>query len=1604
MRTRRMRIASALAAALLLGGFAARAAAAGEGLAARASLITNGDFKALDASGRPAGWRLADTGVTIVTEGDTTTLALKTTAPSSTSATQELVLDPAWSVLRFTYQVQVRALAPGRESWNDARIALTFLGPDDKVIHLVAGNWQKPTEGWVAGEQDVPIPVGAARVKISPAIFEAVGEWELRGLRVELLAKRGEGIDSRLPAGQLLTWGQEPLEERGPRRASICLNGLWRFQPALGPAVVTPQNTGWGWVRVPGSWRAWGAFEGVTRASGPSWDGFDGETPAAWYERDLTIPAAWSGRAILLDLQRVSTDAAVFIDGREVGRIAWPGGEVDLTTAIRPGQTHRLRLKLVAVTDAAEVTRFMGTGEGQVIKETATLGTRGVIGDAQLSSRPAGAYLTNCGIRTSVREHSLALELDYAGLATAGTVALSAVVRDAQGAVAQRFSANLAASAGIGTLATTWNWAEPRLWDTDTPNLYTLELTARGPGLDDALLEPFGVREFRLDGKRFLLNEKEIRLRPTHVNAEALVNGNRALMAAFFAGLRANGFNAIELWPWDRDERGRPEFDDLWCIEADRLGFLVICPALCQGRLLGEWNKPGVKEGWQKRMTPQLKALRNHPSVVAWATGANRFGHGQDQNPELIGAKSRAWIDDPQWRRNAAFGEEAVAMIKQVDPSRPVLLHAGGPVGDIYTANTYLCLTALQEREEWPSRWVTDGDMPLLMVEFGTPLYTSFHRGRQGYGQASTSEPLYSEFCAIYQGADAYRTETPAYRATLAATFEKEQLWRTWHPIDAEQLHPGYLQLQARFARHTWRAWRTWGVTGGMVPWSNQGWQKDSGPAAVAMGLKPRPAVTMPAFAPGLRGTWRASADADIAHFLQPEGMIPTPVSEALSSANQPTLAWIGGAPDFVDKTHHYRTGEKVAKQLALLNDSRAPQRFRATWQVEMGGKRIAEGRQEGELAAATTRLLPLNFTLPAALAADNVYGVIQLECSMGEARHSDSFPFRVFRPAKGELPAVALLDPLGDTAALLKSLGVAATPWDGAATGRLLVVGRNALAKGGADLALIEGHLRRGGPVLLMAQDPEWLRGRLGLRVARQLTRRGFPTLADHPALGGLDAEALRDWSGSSRLVDPTDVSLVGTHPWRCPPYGWRWGARHAISSAAIEVPHRAGWRPLIACEFDSAYTPLAELAVGAGMLMVCTLDLEDHAAADPAAERLARSVLAAAASAKPELRAPAAYLGGAEGAALLTSAGILHRGVTALPESGLAAIGPDATVDEAALQAFLRRGGKAIVLPRRAETAPLGVRLAKVDRHAGSLSIPPWPSCRGLLPGELRRRADGEAWIVSSGATLTGADGQLAEVRHGAGVAVFFQLDAAALAADRLSYNRLTRWRWTRALAQIAANLGAECEGDRRLFTLTPPPDRIALDGTWKAVLTLPLPAVGAAAPRHPDPGLSDRARALVARDADERGMQEVAVSKEWESYGGPWAEADGEAVFRRTIDIPPTWAGKDLLLSLGAVDDFDTTFFDGETVGSTDITVANFWSAPRLYTVPGRLVTPGRHVIAVRVFDHFGGGGMYGPVEALALTPKEPLAPPLPPLYYPDWRADFPLGDDPYRYYRW
>ena len=261
-------------------------------------------------------------------------------------------------------------------------------------------------------------------------------------------------------------------------------------------------------------------------------------------------------------------------------------------------------------------------------------------------------------------------------------------------------------------------------------------------------------------------------------------------------------------------------------------------------------------------------------------------------------------------------------------------------------------------------------------------------------------------------------------------------------------------------------------------------------------------------------------------------------------------------------------------------------------------------------------------------------------------------------------------------------------------------------------------------------------------------------------------------------------------------------------VSSAAIEKPHRSGWRPLLECEFDLAYTPLMELDYGQGRLILCTLDLEDHLLPDPATRRIAGRIIDYALHSPLSPRvSTVVYLGGAMGAAWLDKIGVSYQKSATLDTgAGLLLIGPDAALDATALTACLEQGGKAFFLPRSQAGGWLGTTLKPAAAgFAGSLLAPEWPEAKGLSASDLRWRChlDTPSWVLSAGADI-GADGLIGRKTMGKGMAVFCQVDPDCFQADEKTYFRYTRWRATRAVAQLLANLGATFAVDSRVFHL--------------------------------------------------------------------------------------------------------------------------------------------------------------------------------------------------------
>lgn len=98
------------------------------------------------------------------------------------------------------------------------------------------------------------------------------------------------------------------------------------------------------------------------------------------------------------------------------------------------------------------------------------------------------------------------------------------------------------------------------------------------------------------------------------------------------------------------------------------------------------------------------------------------------------------------------------------------------------------------------------------------------------------------------------------------------------------------------------------------------------------------------------------------------------------------------------------------------------------------------------------------------------------------------------------------------------------------------------------------------------------------------------------------------------------------------------------------------------------------------------------------------------------------------------------------------------------------------------------------------------------------------------------------------------------------------------------------------------------------------------------------------------------------------------DGTVWYRRDVDVPESWAGRDLTLKLGAIDDYDITYFNGGEIGRTGRETPNWYMTPRVYAVPGGWVKAGRNTIAVRITDSWLGGGFGNDPGLLKLFPAD------------------------------
>ncbi|WP_423128399.1 sialate O-acetylesterase [Gaoshiqia sp. Z1-71] len=106
--------------------------------------------------------------------------------------------------------------------------------------------------------------------------------------------------------------------------------------------------------------------------------------------------------------------------------------------------------------------------------------------------------------------------------------------------------------------------------------------------------------------------------------------------------------------------------------------------------------------------------------------------------------------------------------------------------------------------------------------------------------------------------------------------------------------------------------------------------------------------------------------------------------------------------------------------------------------------------------------------------------------------------------------------------------------------------------------------------------------------------------------------------------------------------------------------------------------------------------------------------------------------------------------------------------------------------------------------------------------------------------------------------------------------------------------------------------------------------------------------------------KGWKKMQVPQAW---NGDLENEDGIIWFRKEIELPADADGSAGTIQLGAIDDEDITWINGQQVGSMGL-----WIANRNYSITPGILKAGKNIIMVRVKDTGSTGGMFGVAEQL------------------------------------
>jgi len=323
--------------------------------------------------------------------------------------------------------------------------------------------------------------------------------------------------------------------------------------------------------------------------------------PYIWYRRSFTVAPDWQNHEVLLHFGAVDYEAQVWVNGRFAG--AHRGGQSHFQLNITPLLTANENVIVVRAEDQPE-DRYMPRGKQYWEPKSRRIWytrTSGIWQPVWLEATGA-SYLEQTQITPTI-DGAVRFEARISH-ASAG-LEFHVAIRDGDHSVAGSMGA-----VGEGRAVAAAQVRDPKLWSTETPNLYdvTFELR-RGAVVVDRVQSYFGFRSVGIKNGRVALNGKPIYLKfildQGYWPESILTPPNEDAIQFDIRTTKAMGFNGVRKHQKVEDPR--------YLYWADKMGLLVSGESanayryddLYVSRMITEW-------------TEIVNRDYNHPSIIMW--------------------------------------------------------------------------------------------------------------------------------------------------------------------------------------------------------------------------------------------------------------------------------------------------------------------------------------------------------------------------------------------------------------------------------------------------------------------------------------------------------------------------------------------------------------------------------------------------------------------------------------------------------------------------------------------------------------------------------------------------------------------------------------------------------------------------------------------------------------------------------------------------------------------------------------------------------------------------------------------------------------------------